>query len=197
MLEIGYRERPSKVPSYSISAFRHNHEKLRSGLPPPAFVENRIEGFENGVEGLSTFQAARAWRVSGGFSILRQHLGIEPGCREPTGPIAPGNEPGVQWLRRSSHNSRRGRESDVAMRRVASLPAQASAFPVPADTAVDGRWGWRATRNAEVSLTPKNIFDRRHAERKTPFAIDRAIFFHSGRVYGVPIVHRACPARES
>ena len=63
------------------------------------------------------------------------------------------------------------------IRRVAALPVQAPGSPVPAYTAVDARWGLRATRNLEFSLTLRNLFDRRHAEFTTASHYERAAFF--------------------
>lgn len=168
VFEIGYRAQPSPAISYSVTAFRHNYDKLRSGMPPPAFIENRIEGFSNGVEAWGTYQATRSWRLSGGFSTLRQHLGVEPGSRDPTGPIALGNDPDHQWLLRSSLTLGGGHELDVMVRRVGSLPLQTLGVAVPAYTAVDARWGWRINRNVEVALTLQNLLDPRHAEFNPP-----------------------------
>jgi len=166
--EIGYRAQPTSVLSYSFTAFRHEYEKLRSGMPPPAFIENQIEGFSNGVEGWGTLQALPGWRLMAGFSTLRQHLGVNPGSRDPTGPIALGNDPDHQWLLRSSHTLAGGHEIDVMMRRVGSLPLQAPGVSVPAYTALDARWGWRINRSVEVSLTLQNLLDPEHGEFDQP-----------------------------
>jgi len=174
--EVGYRASPSSVLSYSVTAFRHNYKKLRSGMPPPAYILNEIEGFENGIEAWGSLQAAPAWRLSGGFSTLRQHLGARPGSRDPTGPIALGNDPDHQWLLRSSFNLSKGHELDVIVRRVGALPAQAPQPPVPAYTAVDLHWGWRISQRAEVALTLQNLFDREHAEFTTGSVYGRSAF---------------------
>ena len=176
VFEIGYRAQPSDVLSYSVTAFRHNYKKLRSGMPPPAFIENKMSGIENGMEAWATWQAARAWRLSGGFSTLRQHLGIDPGSRDPTGPIALGNDPDHQWMLRSSYNFTEHSEFDVMVRRVGSLPVQAPGRPVQAYTAVDARLGWRPSRNTEVSLTLENLFDSEHAEFTTANLYGRSVF---------------------
>jgi iron complex outermembrane receptor protein len=176
VFEIGYRAQPSSVLSYSVTAYRQNYQKLRSGMPAPnAFIENKISGFENGVEAWATWQAARAWRLSGGFSTLRQHLGIDPGSRDPVGPIALGNDPDHQWMLRSSFNLTDRHEFDAMVRRVGSLPVQAG-LPVQVYTAVDARLGWKATRNTEVSLTLENIFDSEHAEFTTTNLYGRSAF---------------------
>ena len=116
--ELGYRAQPSPALSYSITAFRQDYEKLRSGMPPPAFIENRIRGFENGIEAWAALQATRIWRLSAGVSTLHKHLGIEPGSPDPTGPIALGNDPQQQWMLRSSLSLAGGHELDVMARRI-------------------------------------------------------------------------------
>jgi iron complex outermembrane receptor protein len=177
--EIGYRAQPSQALSYSITAFRHDYKKLRSGMAPtlaaPALIENKISGFENGVEAWGTWQAARAWRLSGGFSTLRQHLGVDAGSADPVGPIALGNDPDHQWSLRSQFDVTERHEFDVMLRRVGSLPVQAPGLPVPAYTAVDARLGWKPTRSTELSLVLQNLFDREHAEFTTASQYGRAV----------------------
>ena len=176
VFEIGYRARPASSFSYSITGFHSRYDRLRSGMPPPAVIENRIEGIENGVEAWATFQATRAWRLSGGFSTLRQHLGVEPGSTDPTGPIALGNDPDHQWMLRSALDLTDRHEFDLMLRRVGSLPVQAPGLPVPAYTALDARLGWKPNRNMEVSVTLENLFDREHAEFTTASQYGRSVF---------------------
>jgi iron complex outermembrane receptor protein len=166
--EIGYRAQPTSALTYSLTAFRHDYEKLRSGMPAPAVIENRISGFENGLEGWFIYQVMSAWRLSGGFSTLSQHLGVERGSADPTGPIALGNDPDYQWTLRSSFDLPANQELDVMARRVGALPLQAVGVTVPAYTAVDVRWGWRIRQSLEVSLTLQNLFDSAHPEFDVP-----------------------------
>jgi iron complex outermembrane receptor protein len=162
--EIGYRAQPTRSFSYSVTAFRHNWDQLRSATspPPPIFFVNNVEGFVNGIEAWATYQATAAWRLSGGLTTLREHLGVTPGVNDPVGPrnATLANDPDHQWMLRSALNLPERHELDVTVRRVASLPLQ----NVPGYTAVDARWGWRASREVEVSLTLQNLFDREHAE---------------------------------
>ena len=160
VFEVGYRAQPTQAFSYSFTAFHNMYEKLRSGQPPPAFIENQIEGVSNGIEGWAAFQATPAWRLSGGFTTLHQHFGKNPGSTDPTGPSALGNDPDQQWMLRSTLNLTEQHEFDVMVRHVSSLPQPA----VPAYTAVDARWGWRPSRTTEISLVLQNLFDRDHPE---------------------------------
>ncbi|HTE13467.1 MAG TPA: TonB-dependent receptor [Burkholderiales bacterium] len=161
VIELGYRAQPTSTFTYSVTAFHHIYDKLRSGQPAPfANVENKMEGTANGIEAWATFQAARAWRLSGGFTTLHKHLRLKPGSTDPVGPSALGNDPDQQWMLRSAFNFTDRHEFDVMVRHVSSLPQPA----VPAYTAADARFGWRASRDVEVSLTLQNLFDREHAE---------------------------------
>jgi iron complex outermembrane receptor protein len=164
VFEIGYRAQPVPQLSYSITGFHTRYDRLRSGMLPPAFIENRIEGFSNGIEAWATFQPTRTWRLSAGVSTLHQHLGVEPGSPDPTGPIALGNDPDHQWLLRSSWNIGGGHEFDLVLRRIGSLPQQPPAAPLPAYTAIDARWGWHVNRELELSLTLQNLLDPQHPE---------------------------------
>ncbi|HET9404823.1 MAG TPA: TonB-dependent receptor [Burkholderiales bacterium] len=157
VFEVGYRAQPSRVLTYSITAFRHDWERLRSATsqPAPIFFVNENEGFVNGVEAWATFQPTRSWRLSGGFTTLHEKLSPRPGNNETLA-----NDPDHQWMLRSMFNLTERHEFDVMIRRTGSLPFQR----VPAYTAVDARWGWHVGRNTEVSLTLQNLFDREHAE---------------------------------
>jgi iron complex outermembrane receptor protein len=162
--EIGYRGQPARRLAYSITAFRHDWEKLRSATQPPLplFLVNNVEGFINGIEAWATYQPIAAWRLMGGFTTLREHLGVRPGINDPVGPrnATLANDPDHQWMVRSSFDLPGPHELDIMLRRVASLPLQA----VPGYTAFDARWGWKVSPGLEVSLTLQNLFDRQHAE---------------------------------
>jgi len=159
--EIGYRAQPARSISFSITAFWHDWDKLRSGQPAPsAMIQNRIEGDTSGLEGWATWQATRSWRLLGGFTTLHKDLVVKPGSTDPVGPSALGNDAEGQWMLRSLLNLTDRHEFDVMVRRIGSLPTPA----VPAYTAVDARLGWRATREVDVSLILQNIFENKHAE---------------------------------
>ena len=92
--------------------------------------------------------------------LLDQDLKRKPDSLDPTGPSALGNDPEYQWMLRSSHNFAPRQELDLMLRRVGELPQPS----VPAYLAVDLRYGWRARRDLEVSLTMQNLTDSSHPE---------------------------------
>jgi iron complex outermembrane receptor protein len=125
-------------------------------------LENKIEGFINGMEAWATFQVTRNWRLSGGLTALREHLRREPGSTDPLGADNPqlANDPDQWWTLRSSHNLTEKTELDIMIRHVSSLPLDG----VPTYTAVDMRCAWKVSRNVELSVTGQNLLDPEHVE---------------------------------
>ncbi len=164
VLEIGYRTQLGSKLTLSATAFHYDWDKLRSGQPAPAFVENQIAGSIYGVESWATWQAAERWRLSGGFTTLQEDLAIKPGSTDPVGPSALGNDPEYQVLMRSSHSIGPRHELDVMLRRVDDLPSPV----VPAYTAVDMNYSWKLRRDLTLSLAVQNLFDESHPESGNP-----------------------------
>jgi iron complex outermembrane receptor protein len=165
--ELGYRAQPTSAISYSVTAFHSIHDHIRSVEPIGGGVSvlgNKIEGKTSGVEAWGSYQATRAWRLSGGVVLLRQRLELKPDSTSLQGVRAEGNDPKHRWMLRSSYELTERHEFDIIVRHVGELPDPV----VPAYTAVDARFGWKANRNLELSLTLQNIFDPSHPEFGAP-----------------------------
>jgi iron complex outermembrane recepter protein len=160
VFEAGYRGQPTQSSTFSATAFHYEWDRLRSGQLPPAMVQNRIEGRTYGVELWGGWQAMQPWRLSAGLTTLQQDLSVEPGSNDPTGPSALGNDPHYQWQLRSSFNIDSRSELDVIFRRVGELPNPR----VPAYSALDLRYGWRARPDLELSFTVQNLLEPSHPE---------------------------------
>src|SRR5690606_3965478 len=61
VVDVGFRGEPTDALSYSITAFHHGWDKLRSGTGLPVELENRIEGDVYGLEAWMTWRVARYW----------------------------------------------------------------------------------------------------------------------------------------
>jgi iron complex outermembrane recepter protein len=176
VLELGYRGQPSRRLSYSVSAFHHRHERLRSLRPAPAGLQfaNDIEGRSRGVEGWASWRALPSWRLTAGGTYLNRRLQVRPGAVDAGGMAALGADPRSWWSLRSALDLSPRHELDVAVRRAGSRPTG-----VPAYTAVDARFAWLPSRELQLSLTLHNLFDRGHAEFGAPETraeFDRAVF---------------------
>jgi len=175
VFQIGHRAQWTDALSSSITLYYNFYNSLRSGQPPPAFIQNMMSGTTRGIEAWSNYQVTHWWRLSAGLTLEKEQLGINPGSTDPTGPSALGDDPAQQWILRSAFNFG-PHELDVTVRHVNALPNPA----VPDYTAVDARWGWQVRRNLELSLTVQNLFDPEHIEFNAPATaseIDRSVFF--------------------
>jgi iron complex outermembrane receptor protein len=161
VFELGYRGQLAPALSYSVTAFYQDWDKLRSGqLPPDAHLQNMIHGNTSGIEAWATWQPLRQWRLSAGVTTLHKDLRLRAGSTDPSGPRGLGNDPGSQWMFRSSFDLPYRQEFDVMVRRVAELPQPV----VPAYTAVDLRYGWHINDSVEISAVVRNLFDAAHPE---------------------------------
>ena len=159
--ELGWRAQPTPSVSYSATLFQNWWERLRSGQPPPnALVQNMIDGTSSGFEAWASWQASPNWRLTAGYDLLREHLHVEAGSRDPVGPSALGNDPRAQWSLRSSLDVSATQEFELALRHVAALPSPA----VPAYTTADLRYGWRFLPGWTAALVGRNLLRRSHAE---------------------------------
>jgi iron complex outermembrane receptor protein len=176
--ELGYRARPTTAVSYSITAFHTVYDHLRSLelTPSGAFVVgNRMEGSTSGLEAWGTYQATPRWRLSAGFTALKERLRLQPGSTDPADPAMAGNDPAHTWQLRSTLNISPQSELDITLRHVAALPNPA----VPAYTDLDARIGWKLRRDLELSVMGQNLFGGRHAEfgsRTTRSEMEPSIF---------------------
>ncbi len=166
VFEVGYRGQPSRRISYSVTVFHTIYDDLRTQEidPTVTFITfaNKMEGTTTGVETWGTFQATPRWRLSAGFTALRERLTLKPDSNDFAAPNAAGNDPSITWQLRSSSNIAPGREFDLILRHSAELEKGS----VPAYTAVDARYGWKLRRDLELSVTGQNLFGS-HAEYGT------------------------------
>lgn len=163
--EIGYRGQPTKRITYSVTAFHSNYDHLRSTELAPSrtsiFFANELEGKSTGIEMWGTYQAGDNWRLSAGFSALRERLRVKPGSTDMQSVAGQeGRDPDRMWMLRSSMNLPYRTELDATVRHVSAL-AQPN---VPGYTVVNLRLGWQARPDLEVSITGQNLLSARHAE---------------------------------
>ncbi len=164
--EVGWRAQPMTSLAYSVTAYYDDWDGLRSLEPTasgPVFA-NGIEGFTRGVEAWAEFRVLRFWRLTGGWVTQSVWLHVAPGFTGLGGVTNLGNDPGHWWMVRSSLDLGRTLALDAMVRQVGQRPVG----PVPAYTAVDARLGWTPVKSLELSVSGRNLFDRRHAEWGVP-----------------------------
>lgn len=162
VLELGYRGQPTAALSYSLTAFYHHHDRLRSAEQTPAgiVVANMIEGRTAGFELWGSYRVSERWTFSGGWTELDIERRLKPGSQDTIGMRQLGNDPERTLQLRSSSRLTDRHTLDLAVRHVGSLPDPA----VSAYTVADARLGWRISPQMEWSLLVRNLFDDKHAE---------------------------------
>jgi iron complex outermembrane receptor protein len=163
--ELGFRAQPTPKLSYSVTAFYHVYDELRSleaapGGGLPVTIGNEMKGHTYGVEMWGNYRLTNWWRLGVGVNTLRKHLGFKPGSRDLSGVQAAGNDSDHQFSLRSTMNLANNVELDLGLRSISSLPSPA----LPGYTALDARLGWHVSKDVEVSLAAFNLLDKGHPE---------------------------------
>ncbi|HEY8025621.1 MAG TPA: TonB-dependent receptor [Burkholderiaceae bacterium] len=164
VLEIGYRGQATRSLTYSATVFYSAYDHLRTATLGPsgrnAVFANGAEGRTAGVEMWGNYQAATFWRLSAGFSALRENLQFYPGSGLQFPQVYQGPDPAQWWSLRSSFDLSGQTELDVTVRHVGAL----SSPVVPAYTVASVRLGWTPRRNVEFSLVAQNLLGSAHGE---------------------------------
>jgi iron complex outermembrane recepter protein len=160
--ELGYRALLAPTFAWSITAFHHEFDRVRSVEPraPGLQIENLIEGRTRGVETWAEYRPLDRWRLAAGLVQQQHRFHRVPGSQDTLGLAAVGNDPERWWTLRSSLDITPRIEFDLMMRRIGALPNP----PVPAYTALDARLGWRLRADLEVAFVVRNALDAGHVE---------------------------------
>jgi iron complex outermembrane receptor protein len=166
--EAGYRGQPTATTSLSISVFYNLYEDIRTaqfiGNPLPAQLSNNLTGHTYGLEAWGSWQALSWWRLSAGVSLLSKHFHLEPGTTDISGAAALGEDPGHQFLLRSSMNLRPNLALDAGLRAVGGLETPSTGSYIEADA----RLGWTVSERIELFVSGNNLLHRTHAESNDP-----------------------------
>jgi iron complex outermembrane receptor protein len=162
VIEVGYRAQPVRQLSYSMTAFVHFWDKVRSGTALPVELENKIKGEIHGVEAWAEYRPFEFWSLSGGVNIVKEDLRLE---RDSTDPVGVDNDtlrndPDYIWTVHSRFDLPRDIKLDLEWRRVAELPAPV----VPAYSELDLRFAWLPSEKLEFSIVGRNLLHDRHPE---------------------------------
>jgi iron complex outermembrane recepter protein len=161
--ELGYRAQSGTRLSYALTVFHNDYDHMRTQeiAPSRTFIifGSKMEGWANGLELWSSYQATDAWRLSAGWTALRERFTAKADSNDTLSPSTSGKDPAHTVMLRSALALGRGCDLDIGVRRVAAL----SSPEVPAYTAVDARLGWKLKPNLELSLAAQNL-NGAHAE---------------------------------
>ena len=174
VLEVGYRAQAAANLSFSITAFHHEHENLRSLAPAPgdAVIANDREGRTSGIEAWGTWRGADWWRIHAGAVHLDQSLKVREGAVDLQAASGIGADPESWGKLRAAFDLGAGRELDFMLRHYGALETR----DVPSYTALDARLAWGPRPGLEVSLLLQNLLDSAHVEWDPGAELGRAAF---------------------
>lgn len=164
--EIGYRAQPQPAWSYSITGYHYDYSHLRTvnlASSGALTLGNDMTAKDNGIELWGSYQPLSNWRLSAGFTGLREQRTLS-GNALPSSINSEGNDPATQWFLRSSYDFAGGEQLDLIVRRIAALPNPA----IPAYTAADLRVGWTLGDHITCSVVARNLFGPPHIEFGNP-----------------------------
>jgi iron complex outermembrane receptor protein len=162
--EAGWRDRPTKRVSVSLSAFYNQYDGLRTDQFPvavfPLMLANGGRGETYGLEGWGKFAVTDNWRLSAGFNTLHKHFSLKPGYNDLTALAVQGLDPLYQAQVRSEWNVNRNFEFDLSVRNVGKVDRA----PVPAYTEANAHVEWRLTDKMSVAVDGLNLLHKQHLE---------------------------------
>ncbi len=158
VFELGLRGQHVSGFGYSVTLFHDQYRGLRAGRAAPTTIGNLAHGDVSGIEAWGNADLARDWRVSLGWTGLRESL--KASALAGAGSVANlGNDPRQQWSLRSLWKVTGSVDFDFTVRHVDSLPAPA----VPAYTAADLRLAWQCRPDLVLSVLGRDL-GRKHVE---------------------------------
>jgi iron complex outermembrane receptor protein len=161
--EAGFRSQPAAQWSYSVTAYHSDYDHLRtqnlvSASPLLVTFGNDMTAVETGVEMWGTYQPLDDWRLSAGFSALREDRGIT-GTALQGSFTTEGDDPHNWWSLRSSWDLPDAIQLDVSVRHVGALPDPVSRAYTTGDVRVG--WSWS---QFEFSVLAQDLFGPEHQE---------------------------------
>jgi iron complex outermembrane receptor protein len=162
--EAGTRLDLSSAVSGSLAVFYNDYNDLRTIEPSPGvlpfFWGNLMKGATYGIEGWANWQVLEWWRLSPGFTVLREQFTFKPGASGILGVEQAADDPGSHAEVTSSMQISRAVSLDATLRYVGALPSPA----LPHYVELNGRVGWQVANTLDLSINGLNLLHARHSE---------------------------------
>jgi len=189
--EIGYRIQAAARLSFDIASFYNQYRNLITFGPITALVPgdpngiavlplmNLLTAETHGVELSATIAPTDAWRLIGGYSLLRGTVHGTPGTAAESLSV---DGPQQQVTVRSCHDLSRRATLTGQLRYVDAIPGVRSYLTADVHVA------YRTDAGLELTLTGQNLLDRQHAEQGSAFLetsseVPRAVYARVSRQF--------------
>jgi len=160
--ELGYRVQPIDALGFDIATYYNNYDKLRSLdlVGSDLIIGNNLEGQTYGVEVGSTWQATDWWKLRLAYTYMKVQLQTVPGSTDFISVQTAGEDPQNQVYLSSGMNLPHNVQLDADVRYVSDLPA----LQMPSYVTADVKLAWDPTKNLELSVVGRNLFNSQHIE---------------------------------
>jgi iron complex outermembrane receptor protein len=138
------------------------------------YFANDLEGDTYGAEVSFNYQVLPWWRMNAGYDYLHENIHAKPGYVDTTDGMNETGDPRHQVFLRSAMDLRDHVDLNLALRWIDTLTLDESpnsgtvSGQVPSYFELDGRVGWRMTRQLELSLVGQNLLHDHHPEYGFP-----------------------------
>ena len=168
--EAGYRGRPTRRSSLSVSLFFNLYDDVRTteaspGGALPIRLANGLEGHTYGFEAWSSSQLTPWWRLNLGASALFKRFRLKPGRVDLAEGDSLGHDPDFQLFARSQMNLTGRLQLNAGLRFVDDLE---SAPPIGSYVEADARLTYRFDNGLELYVAGTNLLHRTHLESNDP-----------------------------
>ncbi|MCP5115611.1 MAG: TonB-dependent receptor, partial [bacterium] len=173
-VEAGYRHRINQRVGIDVAVFHNDYDQLATvrrenpifertpepRLLVPVVFDNGLTATTYGTEIATNWTLTGRWRLQANYSYLRAKYGeLAPGHDH--SPMTRGGvDPNHQIQLRSNLDLTEKLAFDTTVYYVSRLPG----IGVPSYVRLDTRFGWRFTRNTELSVALQNLLGNRHPE---------------------------------
>jgi len=183
--EIGYRQLIGKNVYLDVAGFFNRyHDLFSQDLAGPIFLEttlpfpintppppphdllpaefgNSLYGTTTGGEIAPEWRPTETWRLRASYSYLNMNLSRVAGAALGETPASvEGSSPRHEATAQSALDISKSLQMDLVYRYVSALPAMS----VPAYSTGDARLAWRFSRQLELSIAGRNLFQPHHPE---------------------------------
>jgi iron complex outermembrane recepter protein len=181
--EMGYRGQATERLSFSVAAFYHDYNDLRSQEPAvqpspfPAMLANGQAGRSYGVESTARIEVKDWWQVQVGYTELRVDIHPAPGSLDVSLGAAEAADSRHHLSVRSSFDLPGHLELDAGYRYVSRLTNPNLA--VPGYSELNLRLAWLPLPKLELSVVGQDLLHDRHVEFGGPSSrqeIERGVY---------------------
>jgi iron complex outermembrane recepter protein len=175
--EVGYRQLFGKNFYVDVTGFFNRYGNLFSedvtgapyieNFPPPTHIllpaefGNGLIGTTGGGEIAPDWKVNDHWRLRASYSFLQMDIKKGPGSLDiGTASSIEGSSPKHQVMIQSAFDISKAFNLDLAYRYISWLPGQAT----PSYSTADARFAWQATKQMQLSVVGRNLFQPHHEE---------------------------------